>query len=110
MLTHCSSRLHYLFLLILTGTLLLSCGEKEKKKSYIRQIRLVRAIQISNSIPFNDTQKKLTLPASALITGKDSKNYVWVINTKTHQVHRRHITIGEQTGLVDYIQANGLSL
>lgn len=54
MLTHCSLRLRYFFILILVVILLPSCSEKEKKKSYVRQIRPVRAIQIISSIPFNN--------------------------------------------------------
>lgn len=54
MLTHRSSRLRSFFILILAVFLLQSCGEKEKKKSYLRQVRPVRAIQISGTIPFNN--------------------------------------------------------
>jgi membrane fusion protein, multidrug efflux system len=40
----------------------------------------------------------LTVPASSLFThDSDHKSYVWVIDTKTLQVHQHHVRIGELT-------------
>jgi RND family efflux transporter MFP subunit len=40
----------------------------------------------------------LTIPASSLLThGSDHKSYVWVIDTKTLQVHQHEVQIGELT-------------
>lgn len=43
-------------------------------------------------------QNKFTVPASAVMTtDSEKKTYVWIINPKTHQVHRCEIVIGELT-------------
>lgn len=52
----------------------------------------------------NTAQNKISIPTSALFTmGADNKSYVWVIDTKTKQVHRRQVTIGE-------LSATGVSI
>lgn len=46
----------------------------------------------------NNSQKLINIPITALLTtGTDNKSYVWVIDTKTNQVHQRQVTIGELT-------------
>ncbi len=41
---------------------------------------------------------KLVIPASAVLTvDSEKKTYVWKIDSKTHQVHRSEIKIGELT-------------
>lgn len=48
--------------------------------------------------PTKETQNKFTIPASAVMTNDtEKKTYVWIINPKTHEVHRRPIQIGELT-------------
>lgn len=48
-------------------------------------------------------QNTLNIPASALMTKGDNKSYVWVIDTKTNQVHQRQVTI-------DGLSATGISI
>ncbi|KTD46234.1 efflux RND transporter periplasmic adaptor subunit [Legionella quateirensis] len=42
------------------------------------------------------TNNTITVPVSALVTlGSDNNSYVWIIDSKTFQVHRRQVQIGE---------------
>lgn len=46
----------------------------------------------------SDLPNTLTVPTSSLLThGSDHKNYVWVIDSKTLQVHQHEVHIGELT-------------
>jgi RND family efflux transporter MFP subunit len=46
----------------------------------------------------NIMHEKITIPAAAVMTDvKDKNTYVWVIDDKSHKVHKRQIKIGELT-------------
>ncbi|MBI2785245.1 MAG: efflux RND transporter periplasmic adaptor subunit [Legionella longbeachae] len=46
----------------------------------------------------NNLQNKFNIPISALMTKcTDNKSYVWVIDSKTNEVHKREVLIGELT-------------
>jgi RND family efflux transporter MFP subunit len=53
--------------------------------------------KVKGKVVAKDTlQTKLSVPASALMAGgRENKSYVWIIDKKTDQVHRREVNIAE---------------
>lgn len=59
-------------------------------------------------LPNQLSASQLTVPASAIFSEKESnKSYVWVIDLKTYQAHRRNVVIGKPT-LMGILVKSGL--